>query len=180
MTIKVAGLELSVQDAAKGLGRDMANIQERMSQLENRFSGGALPANTATAAAELARKPNKRSALLWVDDYPSNNAFLIEGLKHKGIEVVLSLSTEDAVRKLRDDDYKAIITDLGRVEDGRDNAFAGLDLIRQLRADGTLKPTLVFAGSRGIANRDKLLKAGAEDVTDSGIDVMAFIDKYFG
>ncbi|WP_284277155.1 DNA-binding transcriptional response regulator [Mesorhizobium huakuii] len=152
----------------------MTDVQERLSNLEARFGNTAKIGHTG---AQTNREgPKKR--LLWVDDFPSNNAFIVEHLQEKGIEVEISLSTDDAINKLKYNMFPAIVTDLGRIEGGVDNPFAGLDLIKRVREKGNNVPILVFAGQRGFQNEEQLVSAGAESVTSSGVDVMAFIEKY--
>lgn len=175
MTIKVAGMELSVQAAAKGLGRDIGDLQERIAKLE-----GLNPLNDSPPRVENNDSNIKvnEDIILWVDDFPSNNAFIVENLRNKGVEVVLSLNTQDALKRLGNSKFSSIITDLGRVEGGMENQFAGLDLIKEVRAAKIEIPILVFAGRRGMQHKGKLLAAGADDVTSSGVDVLAFIEKH--
>lgn len=173
-TIKVGSLEISVSDATRAIGKDVADIQERLSSIEARI-GDASDVKRPEVPRE---QEEQKKRLLWVDDFPSNNAFIVEHLREKGIDVEISLSTEDALKRLEHRSYPAIVTDLGRIENGVDNPFAGLDLIERIRGKGSKVPILVFAGQRGIQNTQKLTSAGAENVTSSGVDVMTFIEKY--
>jgi CheY-like chemotaxis protein len=115
-------------------------------------------------------------SILWVDDYPSNNAFLIEQFQKDGIEVKLALSTNEGLKELLGESFDMIITDLGRKENGRDNPFAGLEFIKQVRDKNNNAPILVYAGDRGMQNQSKLLKAGATKVTQSPVEVQSFIN----
>ncbi len=170
LTIKVAGMELSVQDVAEQTGKGMSDLQERVAILEQNFSnGGKANAKSFSSA---------NTSVLWVDDYPSNNAFIIEKLENEGIRVRKELSTDAAIGALGNDEFQMIISDLGRVENGQDNPFAGLEFARALRASGHNAPLLIFAGQRGLENRDKLLTAGANQVTSSPIDVFKFVEQY--
>lgn len=175
--IKVGGIELSIPEATKSIGKDVSDIQERLSILESQVNFSKVK-----SLQTLQPTPESTSirCLLWVDDFPSNNAFIIERLKDRGIDVELSLNTKDALRKIDICNFPAIITDLGRIEDGNENIFAGLDLIKDIRKRGIKTPILVFAGQRGIKHRSMLISAGAEDVTSSGVDVLSFIEKHFG
>jgi CheY-like chemotaxis protein len=177
MTIKIAGMEISVRDAAENLGKQITDIQERMSKIET--NGSQLnPAKSIEPLPISIQQKGSKNHLLWVDDYPSNNAFLIDKMRENGIEVTLSLSTADALRKIENNSFDAVITDLGRKEDGGENPFAGLDLIKGLSSKATELPILVFAGHRGLENESKLVSAGASAVTASGIDVMKFVDQH--
>ena len=179
LTIKVAGLEVSVKDAAESLGTQVADLQSRLADLElsSIASNSEETSKLQNSVVEDELETNSAKILLWVDDYPSNNAFIIEKLRGSDIEVVLSLSTEEALEKIQKINPTAIISDLGRMENGSDNPFAGLDLLRKMRSEDMKIPTLIFAGKRGLANKKKLVAAGAVNVTASGVDVMRFIEQ---
>ncbi|MCO6177206.1 response regulator [Ciceribacter sp. RN22] len=176
MQIKVGNLELSVQEAAKHNGADIADLQQRIAIIEANISNEK---DIIVNSAEY-QNSKKSKSILWVDDFPSNNAFMIEKLKEKGIEVVLSIGTNDALAKIEYNEFRAIITDLGRIEDGVDNPNAGFDLLARLKALGKEIPVLVFAGRRALQNRAALLEAGAENATNSGVDVLAFVERHLG
>ena len=121
---------------------------------------------------------SQRASVLWVDDFPSNNAFLIQGFEEEGIRVRKELSTKSGLFALANERFNAIITDLGRKEDGTDNPFAGLDFIEAVRSSGCPTPILVFAGRRGLENRERLLSAGATEVTASPVEVFRFVHEH--
>ena len=173
--LKVAGMEISVAEATEQAGKGISDLQERVAKLEQNFAVHA-PAETDTPNPE----PAISSSILWVDDFPSNNAFIIERLESEGVRVRKELSTDAGIAALAADSFDAIISDLGRQEAGRDNPFAGLDFARAVRAAGNQTPLLIFAGRRGIENRDRLLAAGVSAVTNSPIDVFKFVSSHGG
>lgn len=119
-----------------------------------------------------------QKSILWVDDYPSNNAFIIEKLERDGIRIRKELSTDAAMKALGADSFDLVISDLGRQEGGINNHFAGLELARAMRAAGVTLPLLIYAGQRGVDNRSKLLAAGVTQVTASPVDVFKFVDQH--
>lgn len=182
LSIKVAGMEISVADATKNLGADVSDLQKRLAEIETRL-GPATTENTA-ATSDVQKsliKPKatvatNSFAILWVDDYPSNNAFLIDQFQKDDVEVKLALSTADGLKDFGNSNFDLIITDLGRRENGLENPFAGLDLIRQTRAQNSNIPILVYAGPRGVQNQRKLINAGATKVTQSAVELQSFIN----
>jgi CheY-like chemotaxis protein len=170
MDIEVAGFKIHVRDATKRLGRDLTGLMDRVATIEAKRDE---PANSPET-----RFQSHRFSILWVDDFPSNNAFLIEKFRADGVEVEISTSTEEALQKLRQRDFDVLISDLGRIENGRDNPFAGLDLLQRLSSVGLPTPSLVYAGRRGLENERKLKEAGAELVTSSPIEVIAFVEHH--
>jgi CheY-like chemotaxis protein len=190
LSIKVGGMEISVADATKSLGADVSDLQKRVSEIETRLAPIAAHLGTVLVGATVspAPAPSKTAgktnpslfSILWVDDYPSNNAFLIDQLQKDGAEVKLALSTVEGLKYFENSTFNMIITDLGRQENGRDNPFAGLDLIKQIRALDSNVPILVYAGFRGLQNQGKLIKTGATKVTQSAVEVQSFINKVRG
>src|SRR5579859_991212 len=178
LSIKVAGFELSVADATQKIGVDVSDLQKRLSDLEIRVdSSVATPEGAAPADVpdEPAPTETRATVILWVDDVPSNNAFLIEQCRNNGIDVETALTTKQAMSMFSSLNPGLVITDLGRREDGVNNNYAGLDLIRAVRQTGSTVPIVVYAGQRGLLNRDKLLQAGAQAVTQSAVELQGWI-----
>jgi CheY-like chemotaxis protein len=113
----------------------------------------------------------QRLPILWVDDHPENNASIIAALQALGITVVTALSTEEALEKLGAADFALVITDLGRREAGTQRDMAGLELLTAMKELPLAPPSVVFAGPRGLQNRDQLLAAGARLVTQKPSEV---------
>lgn len=175
VTMKVAGMELSVSQAARKSGEEIVALQERVARLEERLERAAAAPADVEFEQPLKERP-RTGRILWVDDHPSNNAFGIERLEKRGLDVRKELSTDAAMRALLEEEFDIVITDLGRRESGAERPFAGLELIEKMRSGNFRQPVLVFASSRGIRNRERLLRAGATEVTSSMVDVMKFID----
>ncbi|MGP9819264.1 response regulator transcription factor [Salinarimonas sp. NSM] len=165
---KFADFELDIGEAVEKTSEDVGELRDRLIELEQKLQ-------LSTDATENNRDKGLR--LLWVDDFPSNNAMIIDHFLRNGIQVDLSAETEDAIRKVSHVRYDLLISDLGRIENGIDNPFAGLELTRRLRQGGFDMPLLIFSGRRGLENRKKLLDAGATDVTASAIDVQGFVER---
>lgn len=187
LTIKVAGMEISVADATKNIGTEVADLQKKLSELEatvkaqnSDFGPDKIFAESASDNSNDGATQIKPTTLLWVDDYPINNAFLVDRFRNDGINVILSLSTKDALKTLGYGGIDIIITDLGRKEEGFENPFAGSDLIKAIRSKNQTVPIMVFAGKRGLENRDRLLQEGADAVTASGVEVQTFVNRHKG
>jgi CheY-like chemotaxis protein len=89
--------------------------------------------------------------------------------------VLLARSTAEAmdVLSLRRG-VDAIVTDLGRAEDGEFRSHAGLALLRQLREAEQVQPVLVYTSARRVElDRQDALDAGAGVVTSSPTELFA-------
>lgn len=183
VSIKVAGMEINVADVTKRTGEEVADLQKRLARLETKISPGPDPSspNDTKRSQTLSIEDDQLTSnfrILWVDDYPSNNAFLIDQFRTDGIEIQLALSTDDALKAYQDDRFDLVITDLGRRENGVSNAFAGLALIKEIRKQDPNVPILVYAGTRGIENMVKLKKAGADFVSQSAVELQRVVLYY--
>jgi CheY-like chemotaxis protein len=164
-------LEASDRDAAEA-SRRAEELVERLQQ------AGTAPGSPTESPRALRRAadsalasattstPSSRAAILWVDDYPSNNTAIVEAFTSLGIRVDLALSTEEALRKCTERDYGLVISDLGRREAGAEDDMAGLHLIQELSERRIDVPVIVFAGSRGMTHQAELMAAGATLVTN--------------
>lgn len=100
--------------------------------------------------------------VLWVDDRPKNNIYERAALEALGIRFVISLSTDDALAKIRKSRFDAIISDMGRPE----GAHAGYDLLAKLRKSGNQSPFIIYAGSNLQEHKDLARARGAQGSTN--------------
>lgn len=187
INIKFAGNEINLTEATATIGAAVTDIQSKLAELPTP-DVSSMGSNTARDALQDASvlastiqqtdssAPAPTARILWVDDYPTNNTFLIDRLRGEGHLIDLSLTTADALQRLAHSSYDGVISDLGRKEDDTENPMAGRDLVKAMRGSSIKLPVLIFASSRGISLRDQLLEAGATAVTSSGIDVIRFVN----
>jgi CheY-like chemotaxis protein len=177
-TVKIGGVELSVEEAAEQLRRQVTDLQTHMAnQLAERPpaapAGPPAPLGAETAAGPAAGQG--RPTLLWVDDNPEANTLELAKLRDDGVEVLLARSTAEAmdVLSLRRG-VGAIVTDMGRTEDGEFRSHAGLALLRQLHEAEQSQPVLVYTSTRRVElDRRDALDAGATIVTSSPTELFA-------
>jgi CheY-like chemotaxis protein len=174
-SINAGGMEISVQQASENLTDRLEDLREQFLALKAQVDAGA-PAGTAEMAAvsPISEGLAGLSGLLWVDDYPENNAFEVESLRRKGVRVHQARSTADGLRFLDSQgDISAVITDMGRTEDGITKEEAGIELIVQVRERRQELPVLVYASAPAVARtRAKALEAGATFVTSSATELL--------
>ena len=84
-----------------------------------------------------------RNKILWVDDRPMNNTFERQAFEAMGLEFTLVLTTDEAFKKLSQNKFATIISDMGRVEGPRE----GYVLLDKLRKEGDQTPLFFYAGS---------------------------------
>jgi CheY-like chemotaxis protein len=179
-TVRIAGAELTVEEATEQLRRQVTDLQTHMAiQLADRDGAGPPPPpapGTAAGTGEAAGPSGPgRPTLLWVDDRPDDHALELAKLRDDGIEVLLARSTAEAldVLSLRRGVH-AVVTDLGRSEDGEFRTHAGLALLRQLKEAEHDQPVLVYTeAARAQLDRQDALDAGAALVTASPVELLA-------
>jgi CheY-like chemotaxis protein len=182
-TVRIGGVELSIEDAAEQLRRQVTDLQTQLAaQLAQRDDAGppaapgAPPAAPAGAEAGAGGSADQgRATILWVDDNPEGNALELAKLRDDGLEVLMARSTAEAmdVLSLRRG-VRAIVTDMGRAEDGEFRSHAGLALLRQLHEAEQDQPVLVYTSARRVElDRQDALDAGATAVTASPTELFA-------
>lgn len=138
-----------------------------------RFDGAATPevkAREASAAAELVTdevtpkiiRKASRSRILWVDDRPSNNTLERRSLEALGFQFELATSTEEALQKIKYEQFDVVISDMGRPADSQ----AGYTLLDALRDSGDQTPFIVYAGSRAPHHNAEIKRRGGIGCTN--------------
>ncbi|KQP37392.1 response regulator transcription factor [Pseudorhodoferax sp. Leaf274] len=166
----IAGNELSMEEAAEQQSQALLDLQAKVAELEKRL--GPPPEAAAAPMAAQTVRAARAHRVLWVDDNPRNNSYLIAALLERGVEVDTALTTDEGLARFAAQRYDVVVSDMGRPE-GR---TAGIDLVRKLRAQGTEVPLYIYCSADSARRwRDEALQAGASDITASGSSLLGVL-----
>ncbi|MBI4025113.1 MAG: hypothetical protein HY360_09040 [Verrucomicrobia bacterium] len=120
-------------------------------------------------------------SILWVDDYPSNNARPSQLLIHAGCIVDLALTTDEALRRMQSCEYALTITVMGRGQNGT----AGIELLQVMRRHSIPTPAVVYCsssaaayyGEQATANGALVCTAGTVTLLDTILQVVEHFAK---
>lgn len=180
-TVRVAGNELTMEEINEQQLSLISDLQSQVVDLQQHIralsTGGRVPdgSETGRTAAERLQEVNR---ILWVDDSPKENAYLIQSFQEQGIDVVTALSTEEALRKYSRGSrgFDSVITDMGRFESGKFNPFAGIELTRRIRPADPEIPIVLFTNPRNAREkREQALAAGVTEVTASATELLKMV-----
>jgi CheY-like chemotaxis protein len=100
---------------------------------------------------------NGAFSILWADDTPLNNRFESGLLENLGASIANAKTTEEALELLHNRHFDIVISDIHRVEEGRDKPEAGYELLDKIRALGLTIPFVFY--SVGTPKRDQARSA---------------------
>jgi len=184
-SVKVGGAEITVQQASDQLATQVDDLRTQVSALRTELdglsaAGGPAEGGAVAPAGEspIAAVP-RLHRVLWVDDHPENNVYERQALQRQGVDVTAAMSTAEAGTKLDSTArFDAIITDMGRTENGVDHPAAGLELVGLVRQRGLDTPVIVYASAAAVArSRDAALQAGATAATASATELLELLGK---
>ena len=115
------------------------------------------------------RLTNRR--ILWVDDRPENNFFERRALEALGIQFTISTSTDDALKKLHQNNYDVIISDMGRPPDKR----AGYTLLDEIQTMEINTPFIIYAGSNLPEHKAEARQRGAYGSTNIATELFELV-----
>lgn len=174
------GGELLEALRAAGVGRETSTTSVRRRSRPLRIAGvttGLLLAvgtvvwwqgrDAADRASPTGAAGSAAPHVLWVDDDPANNRFIIERFTAHGVRVTTVLNTEEALQRFDPVIYHFVISDMGRYE-GPGGAYvprAGLQLLQALRARYPALELAFCTSARAVAEyREEALAAGARAI----------------
>jgi CheY-like chemotaxis protein len=177
--IKFGEMEISAEQATEQISNQVKDLQNKVLELERR--GIREPALQKFAAdMESAVQPSGHK-ILWVDDYPSNNAIQIDKLRGDGWSIELATSTSQALEMLKVQKYDLIITDMGRKEGGERRPTAGIQLAEMVRRNNPKIPILVFTTHKAIERfQASATRVGINSITNSTVDLYRQIELAVG
>ena len=123
------------------------------------------------SALKIGEAPDVIGRVLWVDDHPGNNAEERRFLEGRRIAVYEVTSSDDAMKLLSMYKYDAVISDMGR----NGNPLAGLELIREMRAQKNYTPFVLYTILPSKAQRDLLAEYGGQGVAVTPEGLYSFL-----
>lgn len=172
-TVKIGGQELTmeeVNDQQKKLNED---LQAQIVEIRARLG---TPETTPILASATSRVEASAMGVLWVDDNPKNNSYLIQLLSDRNVRVDTVLSTDDGLKLFRPGKYAYVISDMGRQEGLKYNPHAGIDLLKAIRALDRSVPVIVFCSARAAREYGaEALGEGATSVTTSTTELFGLL-----
>lgn len=177
VTVKVAGMELSFQETAEQVEKQLEAIRtlgERVDHLEEQFASlrGSPSATMHRRSQRPPAAPSRVHQILWVDDSPQNNAYEIAALEGAGVRIVLATSTDEAMRALDKSTFSVVITDMTREEGGKRVTDAGAKLIKRMRAEKLQTPVVVYTTRRKAEDWEEELTASGALLIWSQLDLL--------
>lgn len=100
--------------------------------------------------------------LLWVDDRPQHNLGGVRALQERGFRVTTARDTASALRALKDVDYAAVISDMGRPPDPQ----AGYTLLQAMRDQHVSTPFIILSRDVRPEHHAESVRRGALGSTD--------------
>jgi CheY-like chemotaxis protein len=208
-TIKVAGNELTMEEASAQTRVMLIDMQTKIAELEKNLvkkpehsekslmpsspsksqplsptpsmlgsAGRAIAADASESKkmddsiAVVAKKELRTRRILWVDNNPKNNSFLIASLEERGDKIDIALTTQEGIEKFKTFNYDIVISDMTRSTDEK----AGIMLSKQIKTLKPNTPVYIFC-SYWTAKymRDEALREGVDEITSSATSLMGFI-----
>lgn len=172
-TIKVGGQELTMNEANEQQQQLISDLQSQIIDLKNKLNLGVPEAQTTSDTIKAnAGKTISKQSILWVDDIPKNNSYLIEQLAQAGIHVDTALSTSEAINLFDAKKYSLIVSDMGRQELNFYNPHAGLDLLQSIRRLDSRIPFVLFTSSKNYEHNKEIAESlGANYITSSATEL---------
>ncbi|SDW55427.1 response regulator [Nitrosomonas communis] len=164
-TIKVAGNELTMEEASEQQRKIVNDVQSRLAEIEKRLEvSKTISLNRESKEAP----PTKR--ILWVDDNPKNNSYLVASLQEMGHFVEIARSTDEGIRKFKESSPDIVISDMRRPEDKK----AGITLTKAIHSIKDGVPIFIFCGGWAARNmREEALASGVTEITSSGTTLLS-------
>lgn len=159
----INGSKMIASENAKSEGRsvlekDVADVANKIINAKSVFESQSITNNT----------------ILWVDDIPDNNIYERESMELIGFRFDLALSTKEALSKLKNKKYIAIISDMGRVE----GSSEGYVLLKEVRKTDKTIPYFIYANSNLLEHKIQAQEKGAQGSTNRATELIDLVTSH--
>ena len=184
------GIRIALWDLANKLAEAVARTEAPSPQADVARGGGAA---VESPLAESARDSRFRDALavvkstepdrpgmgaprtvLWVDNNPDNNILERHAMETYNIRFELARSTDEALAKLDNARFDAVISDMGRPWDHQ----AGYTLLDNLRGKGDTTPYFIYSATNSPGRQREALQRRAQGTTNQSDELTAMVLAY--
>jgi CheY-like chemotaxis protein len=163
-------VRLLAEKIASAISRASATVRDDPIE-ENRRSIELRNTADLVAREQAPKDKSSRRLILWVDDRPDNNIMERNAFSAYNIDFVLALSTKEAMNKLSELHFDAMISDMGRPPDPQ----AGYTLLHKVRSSGNAIPFFIYAGSRAPQHREEARRRGAQGTTNMPAELIQMV-----
>ena len=116
------------------------------------------------------------SDILWVDDNPKNNAFLIDSLNHQGVKVSTAKDTREALDRFSHGSFNCVISDSCRHNgEEMENCQAGFELASLIREKDDDIRIYIYTDKVDEKMKKKAHKVGANAITASPSELLKLL-----
>ena len=122
--------------------------------------------------------PETEKIILSINDSPTMEQPMFQWYYENGVALVRARSTAKAMEMLGRAQFNAVVTNLRRFENGRQNDNAGIDLIQQIRRSGSHIPIFVYTMNIDQTTRQSALDSGAVYITTNPSELQSMLKKY--
>jgi CheY-like chemotaxis protein len=176
LSLKGAGFEASLKRKQAEVSAALAAAAASRPDGDTNRESAAKEAKIAADIVSEAVTPRvirraSRSTVLWVDDRPDNNIYERQALEALGVNFVLAISTDEALKRISRQRFDAIISDMGRHPD----LVAGYTLLDQLRSMGDQTPFIIYASSRDPEHVAESRRHGAIGCTNNANELFEMV-----
>jgi CheY-like chemotaxis protein len=114
-----------------------------------------------------------RNQILWVDDRPENNVYERKAFEAIGFSFSLAVSTDIALSHLKQTNFAAVISDMGRTEGPRE----GYVLLDTMRKNGIKTPLFFYASSNAPEHVKETHEHGGQGCTNNAQELFDMVTK---
>jgi CheY-like chemotaxis protein len=176
VTLKIGEMEITAEQAAQSLVSQVEDLQNKIAAIEKKLLLEYPQSPIEDHQLTYPIRRGDKFRILWVDDFPSNNAIQIKKFMGDGLWVDVASSTDQAVQMLEFTKYDLVISDMGRVERGQHHPKAGILLAQEIRKRNATIPIIVFSAKSAIERyNDEAVNAGVSYLTNSTVDLYSIV-----
>jgi len=176
-TLKVGGQELTMEEANEQQRTFLSSSQSEVLLRKKRTQAYTNSPDDLQKSVEKPLEDRKIQSILWVDDNPKNNSDHVQQLIDMDINVDLSLSTNDALKRSNSKRYDAIISDMGRKEGNKYESSAGLKLLKAIRESDKEIPFAILTRRKTARDmKNEVIAMGGTGITSRSLELFQLLN----
>lgn len=171
--LEIGAATVQQQALIEDLQQQVKLLSDRIDKAHGPEHHGVHGAGDTLAAVELLKslpsaEQRAHPHVLWVDDYPENNALVVASLSARDFDFEQVKTTEEALKLLGERRFNAVVSDMGRAGDDD-----GIVLAKAVRAIDATVPIFIFCSERKARRYAEAAHAAGVNVITSSATVIS-------